>query len=117
MSHAELIQVRMEGTETTISILPQHLNELAVANEVEKHLRELIEETQLYPSGPAETPTVRLDFEKIQRLGSLGLNQLISIQRAARNRGVRLVLTNVQQSVQDVFVVTRLERMFEIFSV
>ncbi|WP_197231106.1 STAS domain-containing protein [Novipirellula artificiosorum] len=58
--------------------------------------------------------TLNLDLAEVSWVSSVGLNELIEINLHAKKSGVRLVLTNVQSVVREVFMLTRLERMFEV---
>ncbi|TWU49677.1 STAS domain-containing protein [Rubripirellula reticaptiva] len=110
MSDSEMICVSMQGAETTVSFSPDHINRTETAQKISWDLCELIEDTQ---SGETPLDHIVLDFRGIDRIGSAGLNGLIGIKSKARSHGVRVVLSNVQESVRDVFALTRLERMFE----
>ncbi len=114
MSDTELIRVSIHGSETTVSFSPDHFNRTDTAEQISSDLCELIECSQ-----PDACPLehIVIDFRDIDRLGSAGLNGLIGIKSKARSHGVHLVLSNVQDSVRDVFALTRMERMFEIRSV
>ncbi len=133
MSHAELFRVRVDGSEKTITFSPHHINDMTMARKIARHLGELIDNNDQSgdsDSGSIEVDdeeqtsgnlaesfeTLKLDFREIGWLGSVGLNELIGINRKARSRGIRLVLTNVQSGVRDVFELTRLERMFELWA-
>ena len=59
-------------------------------------------------------PTLKLDLGGVDCISSVGLNELISINRKARKLGVKLILTEVGETVREVFVLTRLERMFHV---
>ncbi len=113
MSHAELIRVRVDGAAKTISFSREHINDSATAREIAGRVGELMEENGRF-DGEDAFQTLNLDFTEIDWLSSAGLNQLIGINRQARSSGVRLVLTNVQQGVRDMFELTRLVRMFEL---
>ncbi|MGB7328520.1 MAG: STAS domain-containing protein [Rubripirellula sp.] len=110
MSDNEMIRVSLQGTETTVSFSPDHINRTETARKISWDLCELIEDTQC---GAKPLDHIVLDFRGIDRIGSAGLNGLIGIKSKARSHGVRVVLSNVQESVRDVFALTRLERMFE----
>ena len=116
MTHAELFRVRVDGSEKTITFSPQHINDIGATERLALYLGELMDENQTTSDPQDSFETLNLDFQEIAWISSAGLNQLIGINRQARSRGIRLVLTNVQQSVREVFAMTRLERMFEVSS-
>ncbi|TWU59028.1 STAS domain protein [Rubripirellula tenax] len=110
MNSNELIRVRVHGAETTVTFSPDDINRTDTARQISSDFGDWIEGTQ-YDDCPLDS--VVLDFREIDRIGSAGLNGLIGINSKARSHGVRLILSNVQESVLDVFALTRLERMFE----
>ena len=63
----------------------------------------------------AEGPKVIfIDLGEIARISSETLNQLIEVNCRARMTGIRLVLSNLNPTLLQVFRVTRLDRLFEI---
>lgn len=109
MSQAELIRVRVDGSNRVVSLSPEHLNQIGAARQLGSHLSDIIEEG-------ADGTRLSLDFQGVDRITSVGLNELIGINSQARSQGVQLVLMNVCDSVRGVFALTRLERMFEFHS-
>lgn len=55
-----------------------------------------------------------IDLAKYARLSSEMLNQLIQVNCHARASGVRVVLSNLNKPLVEVFRVTRLDRLFEL---
>lgn len=113
MSQVEAIQVRADGAHRTVFLSPGNLKDIDTARWTAGQVKELINSDSDLPS---EDSHLQLDFQDIERLNSVWLNELIGINRKARSRGVRLVLVNVQESVRDVFSVTRIDRLFEFSS-
>lgn len=114
MSRVELIRVKTAGAAKTVSFSDEHLNDIMKAREIAWQLTEILDAGEVVNSdNEALQPQLNIDFKEISRLNSAGLNGLIGMNTSARNHGVRLVLVDVQDSIRDVFVVTRLERMFE----
>lgn len=113
MNQSELIRVRAEGAHKTISFSPAHLDSVDSAKQIAGHVSELLSSDC---SETSQHSHLHLDFKNIDRINSVWLNELIGINSEARNHGIRVVLLDVQQSVRDVFEVTRLERMFEFSS-
>lgn len=86
---------------------------METARQISWQLSELIGEDK---SQDDHQEVLNLDFKEIDWISSAALNELIGINSQARSQGVRIVLVDVQQSVRDVFALTRLERMFEFSS-
>ena len=108
MTNSDSSKVEAQGEWRTITLGGDQLNRLGAGREITVHLEELaFEETT------REAAQLNLDLKKVEGITSAGLNELIGINSQARNRGIRLVLLDVQESVREIFNLTRLERMFE----
>ena len=121
MSRMANIVVKDCGSERVVSLLADHLNDTGMSQSLSVQLASIFESAEGVSSlgdsefaEDSEMETLTLDFGLVSWLSSVGLNELISINRQARTRGVRLVLANVQEPVRKVFALTRLERMFEL---
>jgi anti-sigma B factor antagonist len=112
MIQVETIRVVSAGMEQTVSLSPSQLNNLESARQTKRYLTELLSSRSMQSS----EARLNLCFKAIHHLNSTGLNQLIGINAQARLHGVQLVLVDVQESIRQVFAVTRLERMFEFSS-
>ena len=103
------LQVTSQGSQTTIALLQDHLNEVGAGSWISIHLEAL---AAIEPCSQ-NSLRLNLDLRQVDRITSAGLNELIGINSLARSRGIRLVLLDVQESVREIFALTRLERMFE----
>ena len=63
-----------------------------------------------------DTTTLVLDLAQVVGIDAGGLGVLVSLRAWALSHGIRLVLTNVLDSIQKVLAVTTLDRVFEICS-
>jgi len=112
MPFVESLQVTSPESLATIALSQDQLTQAGLGCDINSHLNAV--------SGNEQDSTARiqlnLDLGQVERISSAGLNELIGINSAARSRGIRLVLLDVQESVREVFVLTRLERMFEFAS-
>ena len=63
-----------------------------------------------------DTSTLVLDLSNVVGIDAGGLGALVSVRAWTRSHGIRLVLTNVLDSIQKVLAVTNLDRVFEICS-
>lgn len=71
--------------------------------------------TRLIDLIESERPAkLHIDLGRIERLTSETLNQLIQVNCHARTNGTQLVLGNLSQPLQEVFRVTRLDRLFDL---
>ncbi|KAA1258418.1 STAS domain protein [Rubripirellula obstinata] len=113
MSQVEVMRVSRKGSDTVVSFSSDHLNQFDSARRIFHDFSELIE-NGLCRSHPIDH--INVDFGRIDRISSVGLNGLIQMNSKSRNHGVRLVLTDVPKAVFEVFQLTRMERMFEFAS-
>jgi anti-anti-sigma factor len=109
MTAGESSQLTSQGIQKTISLLQEHLNYHGAASHLTTHLEDLV----AHHPGAERNRHLYLDLKQVERITSAGLNELIGINSLARSRGIRLILLDAQDSVREIFALTRLERMFE----
>jgi anti-sigma B factor antagonist len=63
----------------------------------------------------AENPKVLLDFATVDHLSSAALGMLINANNKIRERSGQLRLTNIKPQILEVFVITKLNKLFRIF--
>jgi anti-sigma B factor antagonist len=61
-----------------------------------------------------EYPKLLLDFATVDHLSSAALGMLININDRVKQRNGQLRLTNIKQPIFDVFVITKLNKVFRI---
>lgn len=59
-------------------------------------------------------PRLLISFENVDHLSSAALGTLITINNKVRNRGGQLRLADIDPQIYEVFVITRLNKLFEI---
>ena len=106
MGLSELVQVSKDGNSRTILFRSEHINTVTTARQIASELISIISDE--------EFETLNVDLSDVPSLGSTALNELISINSNAKQRGVQMVLTNVCDNVQQVLLLTRLERIFAV---
>ena len=57
-----------------------------------------------------------LDLSELKYMNSTGLNIMINVLTKTRNAGGEAIITNVSESVKQLFVVTKLDTIFTIVS-
>lgn len=116
MSQPKLIKVHTVGSRRSVQFSSDHINNMTTARQVAWQLTELLEERFGDVDETVENADDReleIDMSQISFLSSVGLNELININRQAKIRCVEIVLADVQDQVRDIFALTRLERMFK----
>jgi len=56
-----------------------------------------------------------LNFSRVEFLSSAALNKLILLDRSVKKHGGRLKLCSLRPEIREVFVITRLNQMFDIY--
>ncbi len=59
--------------------------------------------------------SIHLNLEKVEFINSSGLGALVSLMKEARIRKGRLTLSNLASYVQEIFEITQLSHIFELF--
>jgi len=59
-------------------------------------------------------PRMLISFENVDHLSSAALGTLITINNKVRNRGGQLRLADIDPQIYEVFVITKLNKLFEI---
>ncbi len=62
------------------------------------------------------TPKLLLDFENVEHLSSAALGQLITINKKLKEKRGQLRLANIDPQIYEVFVITKLNKLFVIHS-
>ena len=85
MTQSELMTVHVDGAEKVISFSHNHINDMTTALQIAGHVGEMMERSD----GPGEHAweTLKVDFQRVRRVSSVALNQLIGIQRQAAQLG------------------------------
>lgn len=62
----------------------------------------------------ADAPKLVLDFSRVSHMSSSALGMLITLQKRVREKNGQLRLCGIQPNIREVFVITRLNEIFEI---
>ncbi len=81
------------------------LDEMSVAD-IEKALGTLLE--------AKERPRILLDFSNVDHLTSAALGMLININNRLKQQNGQLRLANIRPQIMEVFMITKLNRLFRI---
>ena len=106
-SGGHLVVRRLEGVIVVQFGASKIIDEKSVA-EIGKKL------DRLASAGPSSR--LLLNFENVDQLSSSALGMLITLNRGMKMKGGVLKLCGIHPQVFQVFSITRLDRMFEIFS-
>lgn len=79
--------------------------DLANSMKTEAKLNEMLE---------AGATRIVIDFEKLEYLSSSGLRVIISVEKRLKEKGGRLFLSSLSETVENLFSITRLYELFNI---
>ena len=81
--------------------------DLASGSALKERIKEIFEQ---------EKNSVHLNLTEVEFINSSGLGALVSIMKEVRLRKGRLTLSNLANYVQEIFEITQLSHIFEIFA-
>jgi len=61
------------------------------------------------------SPRLLIDFSNVRHLSSAALGMLITINNKVRQKSGQLRLSNIDKQIYEVFVITKLNKLFQIF--
>lgn len=61
-----------------------------------------------------ESPNILIDFAAVDHLSSAALGMLINVNSRVKAKNGKLRLANIKPSIRDVFVITKLDKLFKI---
>ena len=71
---------------------------------------------ELLKKAPLESEKIVLDFSKVEFIDSACLGALIAVARKLRKKGGDVRMASLPEEVQSIFQITRLDKVFRIFS-
>jgi len=91
---------------TRVEFLDRNILDEANIQVISSELEELIERT--------DEPKLLISFANVDHLSSAALGALITINNKVRSKGGQLRLADIDPQIYEVFVITRLNQLFEI---
>ena len=98
--------VREEDNIVKVSFLDRNILEEAYIQQIGDEISSLIEEST--------NPKILLNFANVEHLSSAALGTLITINNKVRQKGGQLRLSNIDPQIYEVFVITKLNKLFQI---
>ncbi len=102
------LKVRQQGQVQVVEFEDRKILEELVISQINEKLSELVE------ADPQ--PRLLLDFKNVEHMSSAALSVLIDISNKIKQRKGKLVLTNIQPQIFEVFKITRLNKLLNIQS-
>ncbi len=96
-----------QGDHTSVGFLERDILEEAVIQQIGEEIGAAID--------ASNTPRVLINFSNVRHLSSAALGMLITINNRVRQKGGQLRLANIDPQIYEVFVITKLNKLFQIF--
>ncbi len=100
------LTVSTDGDVTTVGF-----SDRKILDEV--NIMQMGEQLNALVSGPEE-PKILLDFSGVAHMSSSALGVLITLHKRVREKSGKLRLCNIDPGIHEVFVITRLNEIFQI---
>jgi len=100
------IETCQERGITVVTFIERKILEAAHILELGEELLQLVEKD--------ENKDLLLDFSSVEFLSSAALNKLIILDKKVKSKSGQLKLCNMMPEIREVFVITRLNQLFDI---
>jgi anti-sigma B factor antagonist len=99
--------IQRDGEVTRIEFLERNILEETSIHQIGEEIGRIIDQ-----SGD---PKLLISFENVEHLSSAALGTLITINNKVRQKGGQLRLSNIDPQIYEVFVITKLNKLFQIY--
>jgi anti-sigma B factor antagonist len=106
MTRESRLSVEHTGDIVQIKFLDRNILEEASIQQIGDEISALIE--------ASPNPKVLINFQDVEHLSSAALGTLITINNRIRQKGGQLRLSNIDAQIYEVFVITKLNKLFQI---
>jgi anti-sigma B factor antagonist len=100
------LKVTREGSIIEVQFRDRNILDEANIQQIGEEIKQLIERES--------KPRLVINFQDVDHLSSAALGTLITINKQIRSVGGQLRLCNIDQQIYQVFVITKLNKLFEI---
>ncbi len=100
------LQIDKDGEITRISFLDRNILEEANIQQIGDEIAQIIDQSP--------NPRLLINFAQVEHLSSAALGTLITINNKIRQKGGQLRLSNIDPQIYEVFVITKLNKLFQI---
>jgi len=101
------LRITDEGNAKMVEFVDRKILDELTITQIGERLSELV------ASEP--NPRLLLNFKNVEHLSSAALGMLITLDRQVKEKQGRLKLSNIRPQILEVFKITRLNRLFEIY--
>lgn len=101
------LMVQRDREITRIEFLDRNILEEANIQQIGDEIAQIIEQSA--------NPKLLISFENVEHLSSAALGTLITVNNKVRQKGGQLRLSNIDPQIYEVFVITKLNKLFQIY--
>ncbi|MEM9883165.1 MAG: STAS domain-containing protein [Planctomycetota bacterium] len=91
---------------TQVGFVDRNILEESAIQQIGEEIAQLID--------AAPNPKLLLDFDNVEHLSSAALGTLITVNTKVKQKGGQLRLSNIDKQIYEVFVITKLNKLFQI---
>ncbi|GAB4543912.1 MAG: hypothetical protein Tsb0013_00560 [Phycisphaerales bacterium] len=100
------LRVKHEGEVTQVEFVDRNILDEGFIQQIGHEIDDLIQ--------CSETPKLLLSFSNVDHLSSAALGTLITIHQKVKEKGGQLRLSDIDPQIHEVFIITKLDKLFEI---
>ena len=100
------LNVTVEGASTIVELVDKKILDEASISEIGDRLNGLVADS--------EQPKLVLDFSNVSHMSSSALGMLITLHKRIREKNGQLRLCSIQPTIDEIFMITRLNEIFNI---
>ncbi len=100
------LRVRKQDQVTVVEFIDRNILDEANIQAIGEEITALVD--------AESSPRLAISFSNVDHLSSAALGALITIDRRVRNKSGQLRLSNIDPQIYEVFVITRLNKLFQI---
>ncbi|HAU38099.1 MAG TPA: anti-sigma factor antagonist [Phycisphaerales bacterium] len=100
------VKVSVENGVTVVTLTDRKILDEISITQIGEQLYALVAE--------AKTPRLVLDFQSVSHMSSSALGMLITLHKRVREKKGEMRMCNIQPAIYEVFVITRLNEIFQI---
>jgi anti-sigma B factor antagonist len=100
------LQVNRQGDVTVVEFVNRNILDEASIQQIGQEIADIIE--------ASVSPKLCISFQNVDHLSSAALGTLISINNKVREKDGQLRLANIDPQIYEVFVITKLNKLFQI---
>jgi len=100
------LRVRSEGEVTQVEFVDRNILDEGFIQQIGAEIDDLIESSS--------EPKLLLSFSNVDHLSSAALGTLITIHQKVKDKGGQLRLSDIDPQIHEVFIITKLNKLFEI---